>query len=106
MITRQRKQTPVRRLWMPVVTAAFLGYFGFHAFNGSYGLRAMDRIEREGTELTLRLGYLKTERRKLERRIAAVRPEGLDPEVVDVAARTQLNLMRPDEVVLKRGALQ
>ena len=35
MITRQQRKTPLRRLWMPLVTIGFLGYFGYHAFNAA-----------------------------------------------------------------------
>jgi cell division protein FtsB len=106
MITRQRKRTPFRRLWMPLVTAGFLGYFGFHAFNGSFGIWAMDRLERDAKRLSAELGRLQHERESLEHRVAAIRPGSLDADAVDIAARTQLNLIRPDEVVLDLGAAQ
>ena len=91
---------------MPITTAAFLGYFGFHAFHGSYGLWAMDQFEREQASLTLRLVYLKGQRRMLEERIASVRPESLDMEIVDVEARRSLNMIRADEIVVQLGATQ
>lgn len=91
---------------MPLVTAGFLGYFSFHAFNGSYGIWAMDRMEREAVRLDAELDRLKQEREALERRVVTVRPESLDADVVDVAARAALNLIRPDEVVIETGAVQ
>ena len=36
---------PLRRLILPALTAAYLGYFGFHALNGSYGLLARAQLE-------------------------------------------------------------
>lgn len=106
MITRQRQRTPFRRLWMPLVTAGFLGYFGFHAFTGSFGIWAMDRLEVDADRLSAELGRLRHDRETLERRVARVRPASLDADVVDVAARSALNLIRPDEVVLDSGAAQ
>ncbi|MCZ6765248.1 MAG: septum formation initiator family protein [Alphaproteobacteria bacterium] len=106
MITRQRRQSPFRRLWMPITTAAFLGYFGFHAFHGSYGLWAMDQFKRDQASLTLRLVYLKGQRRTLEAQIKSVRPESLDMEIVDVEARRSLNMIRADEIVVQLGATQ
>ena len=91
---------------MPVATAAFVGYFGFHAFSGSYGLWAKDRLEQEQAVLTSRLADLKRERQRLEERIASVHPASLDMEVVDMAARTALNMIRPDEIVVPLGAVQ
>jgi len=91
---------------MPLVTAGFLGYFGFHAFSGSFGIWAMDRMEREAVRLDAQLDRLKQERAALERRVGTVQPSSLDADVVDVAARSALNLIRPDEVVIESGAAQ
>ena len=106
MITRQRKRTPLRRLWMPLVTAGFLAYFGYHAFNGSFGIWAMDRLEADAARLTGQLDRLKAESSALEARVATVRPSSLDADVIDLVARRALNLMRPDEVVISLGAPQ
>ncbi len=106
MITRQRKRTPFHRLWMALVAAAFLGYFAFHAYSGSFGIWAMDRMERDATRLTAERDRLTKEREALEARVAMVRPGSLDADTIDMEARTQLNLMRPDEVVLESGAAQ
>jgi cell division protein FtsB len=106
MMTRQRKRTPFRRLWMALVTAGFLGYFGFHAFSGSFGIWAMGRLDRDADRLTAELDQLKTTRESLQKRVATVRPGSLDADVVDVAAREALNMMRADEIVLAPGAAQ
>ena len=106
MITRQRRKSPFRNLWLPLVTAGFLGYFGFHAFNGSFGIWAMDRLEEDAVRMTVELERLKGEREALERRVASVRPGSLDADVVDIRARAALNMIRPDEVVVKFGAAQ
>ena len=106
MITRHRRKSPFRRLWMPLVTAAFLGYFGYHAFNGSFGIWAMDRLEADGVKLTAQLDTLTAERTGLEQRVVTVRPSSLDADVIDLEARTALNLLRPDEVVIRLGAPQ
>ncbi len=104
MITRQRRLSPFRRLWMPLLTAAFLGYFGFHAFSGSFGKWAMDRMKTEGATLDVQFAQLEKEHADLERKVALLRPESLDADVVDMEARTQLNMLRPDEVVISFGA--
>ena len=105
-MTRQRRTTVFHRLWMPVLTSAFLGYFAIHAFGGSYGLRAMERLADARDTLTLRLGYLRAQRQSLEQRVAAVRPESLDTETVDYRARLALNMLRSDEIVVRFGAPQ
>ncbi len=106
MITRQHKKSPLRRLWMPLVAIGFLGYFGYHAFSGSFGIWAMDRLNADAARLTIERDRLQTERTTLEERVATVRPGSLDADVVDMEARLALNVMRPDEVVIPLGAPQ
>jgi cell division protein FtsB len=106
MITRQRRQSRLSRLWMPLLTAAFLGYFAFHAFNGSFGKWAMDRMESQAVQLGSALDQLKQEHADLARRVAFLKPESLDADMVDLQARAQLNVVRPDEVVVSFGATQ
>jgi cell division protein FtsB len=106
MITRQRKKSAFRRLWMPLVALGFLGYFGYHAFSGSFGIWAMDRLQVDVVRLTADRDKLSAERAALERQVATVRPSSLDADVIDLEARHALNLMRPDEVVVSLGAPQ
>ena len=106
MVTRHRRQSRWNRLWMPLITAAFLGYFGFHAFNGYYGIWAMDRLESDAGRLAAELESLKRQHADLERRAELLRTDKLDADVVDVEARAALNRLRPDEVVIKTGAFQ
>jgi len=106
MITRQRRQSVLGRLWMPLITAAFLGYFGFHAFNGYYGIWSRDRLEAEAARLTVDLDRLKGEHVGIERRVTILRSDNLDADLIDVEARTALNRLRPDEVVIRFGAKQ
>jgi cell division protein FtsB len=106
MITRQRKRTNARRLWMPVIATIFLGYFGFHAFTGAFGIWAMDRLEQDASRLRGQLDTLQSERKTLEAREATQRPANLDIDAVDIEARKQLNMLRADEVILNSGAAQ
>ena len=73
MITRQRRKSPLSRLWVPVLAVLFLAYFGYHAFTGSYGLWSLDRLEARGVTLKAQLETLKGER-------AASRAAGCIPQ--------------------------
>lgn len=106
MITRQRRKSPLSRLWVPLLAVMFLGYFGYHAFTGSYGLWSLDRLGAEAETLKAQLDALKSERAAMERRIAHLKPDSLDADVIDTEARMSLNLLRPDEVVISFGAVQ
>ncbi len=106
MITRQYKKSPLRRLWMPLIAAGFLAYFGFHAFSGSFGIWAMGRLNADAARLATELDGLKAEHDRLEKQVATVRPNSLDADVVDLQARQALNVMRRDEVVVYLDAPQ
>lgn len=101
MVTRQRRRSMLNRLWMPLITAAFLGYFGYHAFSGYYGILSRERLEAEATMLSQELEGLKQERARYERRVEMLRSDKLDADIIDVAARRALNRIRADEVVLR-----
>jgi cell division protein FtsB len=105
MTTRQFRHSILPRLILPAVAAAYLAYFGFWAFHGHYGVWAKTRLEGEATELQAELAALKEQRRALEHRVKLLRPESIDPDMLDEQARQALNFLRPNEVVLD-SALQ
>lgn len=106
MMTRHRRKSPIHRIWVPLFAFAFLGYFGYHAYNGAYGLQSLERLEAEALTLKAQVDKLKEERAAIERKVAWLKPDSLDADVVDTEARMSLNLLRPDEVVISFGAVQ
>lgn len=106
MMTRHRRKSPLNRIWVPLFAFVFLGYFGYHAYNGAYGLQSLERLEAEAVTLKAQVDKLKEERAAIERKVAWLKPDSLDADVVDTEARMSLNLLRPDEVVISFGAVQ
>jgi cell division protein FtsB len=106
MITRQRRKSRLKRFALPLLAIGFLSYFGYHAFTGAFGIWAMDRLEADAARLTVERDRLKAEREAMDRKVAAVRPDSLDADAIDIQARLALNLMRPDEVAVPLGAAQ
>ena len=106
MKTRHRKNSWLHRLLLPLGSIAVLGYFGYHSFNGDYGIWSRDRMQREAIGLSAELAQLQTERAALERRVALLRPGSLDPDMIDERARINLNVLQPDEVVIDLAAPQ
>ena len=84
---------------LPALAAAFLGYFGFHALNGTYGLTALAEFEAETEVLEAELAELQAERTALDARAAMLR-QNLDPDLLDELARRSLNVIAPNEFVL------
>ena len=100
--TRQRKQSFLRRLVTPVIAIAALGYFGFHAMSGELGVVGRAMIERQVSELEAELAVLTAERQELVARVSLLRPESLDPDMLDERARLNLNLVHTNELVVLR----
>ena len=69
MWTRQRKNRNTGALIVPAVAAVFLSYFGFHAFQGEYGIYSKYRLKERVAVLEADLGRVTAERVRLERRV-------------------------------------
>jgi len=100
MWTRHHKKKKYGRFVLPVVTFAFLGYFGYHSVHGDYGLIAAQNFERARFERDRTLTALTTKRKSLERQVELMSDGSLDRDIIDEKARYQLNMSRPDEIVI------
>lgn len=84
----------------PVIGCLLLGYFIFHAVEGDRGVyawRALDsKIEAAETELAL----LDEEREALERKVAMLHPDSIDPDLLTEQARHVLHYLARDEFTL------
>ncbi|MET3790214.1 cell division protein FtsB [Aquamicrobium terrae] len=100
MWTRQYKQRKTGRLIIPVLCAAFVAYFGFHAYHGQYGINSRERMEEQTARLQAQLGKLQAERAELEKRVRLLHDGTLEKDMLDELARKALNLSNPDEVII------
>jgi cell division protein FtsB len=87
----------------PLLACGAAGYFGYHFQTGDHGLKARADLERRKDVLAGELAGLREVKGRLERDVALLRPESLDPDMLDERARAILNLAHPDDlIVLKR----
>ena len=100
MWTRQHKQTNTSRLIVPALCAAFLTYFGFHAYHGEFGIYSKYRLEARAAELQAQLDVVKAERVELERRVQLLHDGTLEKDMLDEQARKALNLSHADEITI------
>jgi cell division protein FtsB len=101
MVTRNRFRAVLNALALYTIAAALIGYFGVNAYDGNYGLRAKQDLDLQISELTQELTALKTERATWERRVALLRPQSIDPDMLDERARTLLNYADPRDLTLR-----
>jgi len=100
--TRYRRRTIRQRLTAPAIAIGLVAYFGFHALNGELGLVGKARIEHRYAALEKELAELQAQREELLRRVVLLRPESLDPDMIDERARLSLNLVHPQELAILR----
>ncbi len=86
-------------LFMTVCLAA-LGYFAWHGVYGSRGMERVKAREFEVGRLERKLDALVAERERLERKVALLRPDGIDPDMLDQQARALLEFAHPNDRVI------
>jgi cell division protein FtsB len=84
----------------PVVGIALTGYFAYHLVEGDRGFKAWLRLNGEIRTATANLEAVRTQRSALELRVSNLRPEHVDPDLLDERIRATLNLVSPDDVVI------
>ena len=75
-------------------------YFGYHLVQGERGLMAYARLDREVARAEAVLGETVTRREAMERRVALIAPEHIDPDMLDEQVRRVLGLAHPDDLVV------
>ena len=96
--------TYVKRATVSLVCMGLGGYFAYHAVEGDHGFIAWIKLERKQVELAEQLQHVRGQRRDLEHRITLMRPESLDPDMLDERARESLNLAHPNDITIFRNA--
>jgi cell division protein FtsB len=100
MVTRKRLRSILTALGLYVVAALLIGYFGVNAFSGNHGLNAKQDIDQQIGALSSELAKLQVERKQWERRVALLKPRGLDPDMLDERARALLDYAHPNDLTL------
>ena len=100
MVSRRRIRAALTALGLYVVAAAMIGYFWFHAYNGQRGLLAKHEIDQQLGELTTELERLRAEKGQWERKVALLRSDRIDPDMLDERARMQLNVVHPNDIIM------
>src|SRR5215470_8768177 len=99
MVTRPRIRAFFTALGLYVLAALLIGYFGVNAYTGSRGLRARQDLDQRIAALTRLIDETKAERAQWERRVALLKSDGLDPDMLDERARALLEYADPRDLV-------
>ena len=88
-------------LGLYTIAALVIGYFGVNAYTGNHGLKARQDLDQQIAQLTVELAALKAERATWERRVALLRSDSLDPDMLDERARALLDYVDPRDLMLQ-----
>ncbi len=82
------------------VCLATLGYFAWHAQEGPRGFPYFDRLSIEASRLDFQSAELDARRKSLEHRVSLLRPDSIDPDMLDEMVRSQLELVGENDLVV------
>ena len=86
-----------------VVTCAclgLLGFFAWHAQEGPRGLAFHEKLASQSRQLSEELATIQKQRIDFETRVALLRPESVDPDMLDEMARSTLDVAGPNDLIV------
>lgn len=90
----------VRRAALPALAILIIANFMGYAVMGSNGVMSLGDYRRHKAERLAELASLQVERDRLAHRRELLDPRRADPDLADEMVRSELGLVRPDEVVI------
>lgn len=84
----------------PLLVMALVVYFSYFAVFGNHGLLRWSKLDAAVDAKQAEFDKLRSERIALQRRVSLMRPESVDPDMLEEQARARLGLTEPDEVVI------
>ncbi len=89
-----------RQVLGPLLGAAVMAYFSYHAVQGDRGLIAWWNLRYEIERADLDLAAVTSEKEALEHRVALLRPESLDRDMLEERSRLMLGAIHPNDVIV------
>jgi cell division protein FtsB len=83
------------------VCLSLLGYFGWHGYYGPRSFDHRDALEVKAAALDAKLTTVRDERQALERKVSLMRPQSIDPDMLDELARSTLGFGKPTDLIVK-----
>jgi cell division protein FtsB len=91
MVIRVRYRAILVPLALYLLSGAFVGYFVWQAVNGERGLKTKAEYKRQSFALSGELQALRAEHAQWEQRVALMRPESVDRDLLEEEAMRQLD---------------
>jgi cell division protein FtsB len=103
MPTRLKRPSIAKQLGLSVLLLGLLGYLGFSAVSGQYGMVGRWQLQEEMVVLNAQSARLKAEIESYRHRIALFDPERLDPDILSERALALLTMVHRDDRLIILG---
>jgi cell division protein FtsB len=91
----------IKRAALPAVAFLIIANFLGYAVVGSNGILSWGDYRRVKEQRAVELAVLEEEKARLSHRAALLDPRRADPDLADEMVRSELGLVRPDEVIIE-----
>lgn len=101
-LIRTREPLRLRHALIPLVCLVVIGYFAYHAVYGRHGFISWLSLQNEVETLERQLAEVRATREQLDQQVSLLRPESIDPDLLDERARATLGFANPNDIVIFR----
>ena len=100
MVSHRRRRAILTAIVLYAFAASYIGYFGVNAYTGRHGLRAQQDLDQQVASMQHELNGLKAEHALWERRVALLRSDAIDPDMLDERARALIGMADSRDLIL------
>ena len=100
MVIGQEISRKARQVLGPLMGAAVIAYFAYHAVQGDRGLIAWWNLRYEIDKADAQLADVEARKETLERRVALLRPQSLDRDMLEERAHMMLGAVEGDDLII------
>lgn len=90
----------LRRAALPAICILLIGYFVSHAISGPTGVLAWRDYQQQRRALEAKTVIVAEQKAAIARQIKLLDPNGVDPDLADELVRQNLNVVKPDEIIV------
>lgn len=90
----------LRHVMGPLLGLTAVVYFAYHTVEGDRGVLAWMRLKIQLSDAESQLAKVSSERQELDHRVQLLRPDHLDPDMLEERARAMLNMGHDGEKVI------
>jgi cell division protein FtsB len=96
----RRLRKGIQTIFGGLLGIALTGYFAYHLVEGDRGMIAWFRLNKELQAANANLEAVRAQRGTLDMKVSNLRPDHVDPDLLDERIRATLNLVSPEDVVI------